>query len=93
VHSIVVYDPAKDKLFFKHIVVTLKQHDHMTVNMHGRLSNLKNQKLALIQEEMRIRKQVFQEFKSDNGSILRLAFLKDTDHKHFRPYRYMPEQE
>ena len=39
-----------------------------------------------------MRKQVFRDFKTDNTSIIKVAFLKDTRPSIFKPYKYMSSQ-
>lgn len=41
---------------------------------------------------MAMRKQVFKDFKTDNTSIIKLSFLKDTHPSIFKPYKFMAIQ-
>lgn len=89
VQSVLVFDPLTKQLYYKQIGVKVREVDasHEPLGRAPRAST----GYALHESEVanEIKKQVFADFKKDNKSILKMAFLKDTELRIFRPFKYL----
>jgi hypothetical protein len=86
-HSVIVYDPKTNELYYKLIAVDVRVHDHSSVDV----KRPKAGKADTKEELAKLNRLLFNEYHGDTSAMINMSFRKDTDADLFKPYKYMTD--